>query len=52
MSSIKTDNPGRVYMAKDGSIPQTTLNIPLPVGAKPPPPAPAAPKPSSSHKSK
>jgi len=44
MSSIKTENQGRSYIAKGGSIPQTTLKIPMPVGAKPPPPAPVAAK--------
>jgi len=28
-------------LAKDGSIPATTLKIPVPAGAKTPPPAPA-----------
>jgi hypothetical protein len=46
MSSVKTDNRRPDYFAKGGSIPETTLNIPMPAGAKPPPAAPAA-KPST-----
>lgn len=37
--------------ARDGSIPQTTLRIPMPVGAKLPPASPA-PKPESAAKEK
>jgi len=44
MSSTKTGDQGRIYLAKGGSIPQTTLKIPMPAGAKPPQPAPAAAK--------
>jgi hypothetical protein len=44
MNPIQTDNKGRSYIAKGGSIPQTTLKIPMPPGAKPPPPAPVAAK--------
>ncbi len=28
-------------VTKDGAVPTTTLNIPMPPGAKPPPPAPS-----------
>jgi hypothetical protein len=43
MSSLKKVE--RVHL-KGGSIPETTLKIPMPAGAKPPPPAPTAVKPS------
>jgi hypothetical protein len=53
MNPIQTDNKGRSYIAKGGSIPQTTLKIPMPAGAKSPPAAPAAnPQPSRSQKGK
>jgi hypothetical protein len=42
MSSIKTDNPGRSYIAEGDSIPKTTLKIPMPIGAKPPQAVPAS----------
>jgi hypothetical protein len=44
MSSLKKVE--RVQLVKGGSIPETTLKIPMPAGAKPPPPAPTAVKPS------
>jgi hypothetical protein len=43
MSSLKKVE--RVYVAKDGSIPETTLKIPMPAGAKAPQPATTAAKP-------
>jgi hypothetical protein len=49
MSSTKPDNQERIYIAKGGSIPQTTLKIRMPAGAKPPPAAPSV-KPSSGQK--
>ncbi len=44
MSSLKKVE--RVHLVKGGSIPQTTLKIPMPAGAKPPQPAPTAAKPA------
>jgi len=43
--------PSKSGFAMDSSIPQTTLKIPMPAGAKPPPAAPSA-KTGSSQKGK
>ncbi len=51
MSSAKTDNPSRTHIAKVGNIPQTTLKIPMPTGAKAPPAAPST-KHSTNQRSK
>lgn len=40
MTPTKPTKPERFYVAKGGSIPRTTLKIPMPAGAKPPPPTP------------
>jgi hypothetical protein len=48
MSSLKKMD--RIELAKGGSIPDTTLKIPMPAGAKPPQAAPTAAKPSGKGK--
>jgi hypothetical protein len=41
MTSTKPTDRG-LHTIKGGSIPRTTLKIPMPPGAKPPPPAPTS----------
>ena len=45
MSSLKKVE--QIEFIKGGSIPETTLKIPMPAGAKPPQPAPTTAKPTS-----